>query len=66
MLDEATSALDVTNEANLYHQLQQLGIHYISVGHRPTIINFHDNVLELKGRSQWRMLPVSEYLEGTA
>lgn len=62
VLDEATSALDVVNEANLYDCLQQLGIHYISVGHRPSIINFHDSVLELQGHSQWRMLSVTEYL----
>jgi putative ATP-binding cassette transporter len=62
VLDEATSALDVGNEANLYARLQQMGIHYISVGHRPSIIEFHDNVLELQGHSQWRLLSVPEYL----
>ncbi len=66
VLDEATSALDVGNEANLYNCLQQLGIRYISVGHRPSIIDFHDNVLELQGRSRWRMLSVPEYLQGSS
>ena len=63
VLDEATSALDVKNEANLYAHLQQLGIQYISVGHRPSIIDFHDSVLELQGHSQWQLLSVSEYRE---
>lgn len=63
VLDEATSALDVKNEANLYAHLQQLGIQYISVGHRPSIIDFHDSVLELQGNSQWQLLSVSEYRE---
>ena len=61
VLDEATSALDVTDEANLYHRLQQLGINYISVGHRTSIVEFHDRVLELQGPDKWRLLTVPEY-----
>ena len=61
VLDEATSALDVANEANLYRLLAEHGIHYISVGHRPSILDFHDRVLELRGKAAWRMLPVAEY-----
>jgi putative ATP-binding cassette transporter len=61
VLDEATSALDVANEANLYHRLQQLGINYISVGHRTSIVEFHDRVLELQGPDKWRLLTVPEY-----
>ena len=61
VLDEATSALDVHNEANLYGQLKRLGIHYISVGHRPSILVYHDKVLELQGRNEWRLFSVAEY-----
>ena len=61
VLDEATSALDVVDEANLYHRLQQLGINYISVGHRTSIVEFHDRVLELQGPDKWRLLTVPEY-----
>jgi putative ATP-binding cassette transporter len=61
VLDEATSALDVVDEANLYHRLQQLGINYISVGHRASIVEFHDRVLELQGPDKWRLLTVPEY-----
>jgi len=61
VLDEATSALDVANEANLYYCLKQLGIHYISVGHRRSIIDFHDRVLELQADNRWRLLTVSDY-----
>ena len=39
VLDEATSALDRENEAKLYRKLQELNIHYISVGHRSSIIS---------------------------
>jgi putative ATP-binding cassette transporter len=61
VLDEATSALDVENEANLYAQLQALDIHYISVGHRRSILEFHDSVLELQSQDKWRLLSVPEY-----
>ncbi len=61
VLDEATSALDVENEANLYRLLAQGGIRYISVGHRASILDFHNLVLELQGRAAWRVLPVAEY-----
>ncbi len=61
VLDEATSALDLENEANLYGKLKELNIHYISVGHRSSILGYHNCVLELKGQDTWRLLPVSEY-----
>jgi vitamin B12/bleomycin/antimicrobial peptide transport system ATP-binding/permease protein len=61
VLDEATSALDVENEANLYRQLQEAGIRYISVGHRRSILAFHDRVLELQARDRWRLLPAAAY-----
>ena len=61
VLDEATSALDAENEANLYRRLQHMGIRYISVGHRSSILDYHDRVLELHGPDRWRYLPVAEY-----
>jgi putative ATP-binding cassette transporter len=62
VLDEATSALDTDNEANLYRQLRSLNIRYISVGHRPTILPFHNRVLDLQGDKQWVLQPVASYL----
>jgi putative ATP-binding cassette transporter len=61
VLDEATSALDMQNEANLYGKLKELGIQYISVGHRSSILDYHNTVLNLKGMDQWRLMPVGEY-----
>ena len=66
VLDEATSALDVENEANLYGKLRELGIRYISVGHRRSILDYHERVLELQGRDQWRLLSLKEYKAGMA
>ena len=47
ILDEATSSLDVKNEKLLYTQLQQSSITYISVGHRSTLMDYHQSVLKL-------------------
>ncbi len=47
ILDEATSALDLNNEGNLYQQLQSTKTTFISVGHRKSLFNYHQWVLEL-------------------
>lgn len=59
VLDEATSALDVANEKQLYQWLRESGITYLSVGHRPTLIPFHSQVLEILGGGKWRTFPAS-------
>ena len=61
VLDEATSAVDVKTERHLYNLLAERNIAFISVGHRPTLTAFHDNVLELDGSGAWRLLPASSY-----
>ncbi|MHB8829573.1 MAG: ABC transporter ATP-binding protein/permease [Syntrophales bacterium] len=53
LLDEATSALDEANEANLYNELQKIGATYISVGHRSSLLPFHQQVLNLRGNGEW-------------
>lgn len=63
IVDEATSALDLANEARMYMLLQEMaqtidthdgseqlpGLTYISVGHRPSLVAFHDKKLRLGG-----------------
>lgn len=61
ILDEATSALDMETEAKMYGLLQDMakketmngltgpGTTYISVGHRPSLLNYHDQRLRLQG-----------------
>ena len=56
VLDEATSALDVPNEKRLYQQLQAAEITYLSVGHRPTLIAYHERVLEILEGGKWQFL----------
>jgi hypothetical protein len=45
---------------------EQLGVHYISVGHRTSILDYRDRVLELQGPDRWRGLPVDEYRAAAA
>lgn len=46
-LDEATSALDMAVEENLYSQLSDSPIAFISIGHRESLRKFHSKVIEL-------------------
>jgi putative ATP-binding cassette transporter len=61
ILDEATSALDITNERRLYGLLQSLGISYISVGHRPSLVDYHQTVLDLGAENGWQLYDASRY-----
>ncbi|BAY37596.1 ABC transporter-related protein [Nostoc sp. NIES-2111] len=61
ILDEATSALDLHNEGNLYQQLQETKTTFISVGHRESLFNYHQWVLELSQESSWQLLSIKDY-----
>ncbi|MGE5659693.1 MAG: ABC transporter ATP-binding protein/permease [Actinomycetota bacterium] len=61
ILDEATSALDLKNEESLYQQLQTTNTTFISVGHRLSLLKYHQQVLELIGDSHWRLISAQEY-----
>ncbi|PZV17423.1 MAG: ABC transporter ATP-binding protein [Pseudanabaena sp.] len=61
ILDEATSALDVINERRLYQLLQSLDITYISVGHRPSLVDYHQSVLELGRDRDWQLMASGDY-----
>jgi len=53
LLDESTSALDEKNEARLYGLLRDAGTTYISVGHRQSLLQYHETSLELDGNGLW-------------
>jgi putative ATP-binding cassette transporter len=55
LLDEATSALDAAIEARLYSILQASTITFISVGHRPTLIDYHHSILHLYPNQTWKL-----------
>ncbi|XP_010587046.1 lysosomal cobalamin transporter ABCD4 isoform X7 [Loxodonta africana] len=55
VLDEATSALTEEVESELYRICQQLGMTYVSVGHRRSLEKFHSWVLKLYGGGRWEL-----------
>jgi vitamin B12/bleomycin/antimicrobial peptide transport system ATP-binding/permease protein len=61
ILDEATSALDLDNEQHLYEQLQATKTTFVSVGHRVSLVKYHQQVLELLGDGSWRLVSTEEY-----
>eukprot|EP00802_Teleaulax_amphioxeia_P007772 Tamp_07780.p1 GENE.Tamp_07780~~Tamp_07780.p1 ORF type:complete len:775 (-),score=172.86 Tamp_07780:113-2437(-) len=51
ILDEASSALDLDSEKAMYELLaQRKSLTYISVGHRPSLLAYHDTKLRLKAQ----------------
>ena len=61
MLDEATSALDIRNEERIYKQLKATSTTLVSVSHHPTILKYHEQVLELTGDGKWKIQPARDY-----
>ena len=61
VLDEATSALDIKTERRLYKLLKERELSLISVGHRPSLKDFHDNILELNGNGGWKLFTTDKY-----
>jgi len=55
-MDEATSAIDEPMERTLYERLMQTlpGTAVVSVGHRSSLLGFHDRRLTLDGSGGWR------------
>lgn len=49
IMDESTSALDLYTEEAMYALLNTMGVTYVSVGHRPSLLRYHDSKLVLKG-----------------
>jgi len=60
ILDEASSALDLDSEALLYRKLTEAEITVCSVGHRPTLLKYHDTLLRLLGDGKWRLEEIEE------
>eukprot|EP00928_Gymnodinium_smaydae_P036230 TRINITY_DN25346_c1_g1_i1.p1 TRINITY_DN25346_c1_g1~~TRINITY_DN25346_c1_g1_i1.p1 ORF type:complete len:1415 (-),score=238.82 TRINITY_DN25346_c1_g1_i1:216-4460(-) len=48
ILDESTASLDAESEMQVYKQCVKRGIGFLSVAHRPTVIQFHTSVLQFR------------------
>lgn len=53
--DEFTSALDLDNEKLLYQLIRGLGITCVSVGNRPSLLEFHDTIVHLMEDGKWKI-----------
>jgi len=51
-LDESTSALDLNSEEALYTLLKELGVTFVSVGHRPSLLQYHTTKILLQGQGK--------------
>ena len=65
-LDEATSALDEENQESLYRLLRESGIGFISVGHRTTLVPYHDRMLQLDRSGTWEISDIDKTLVDAA
>jgi len=63
LLDEATSALSGKDERTIYTNYVEMGLPFLSVGHRRSLLKFHDALLELKDQGEWQMFTRTEYEE---
>lgn len=62
LLDEATSALDIENEGSLYRHLIESSTTFFSVGHRPTLVKYHQYILDLSVNESWQLIPTEKYI----
>lgn len=60
--DEATSALDLELEERVLGLLHGSGAALLSVGHRLSLLRYHEKVLSLEGDGSWRLVPSEEFM----
>lgn len=55
IIDEGTSALSVEAEESMYGLVSEMGVTTLSVGHRPSLLQYHDYMLRLRkdGTGNW-------------
>ena len=64
-LDEASSALDQPVESKVYQQLIDAGITLISISHRESLIQFHQQKLELLPQGTWEIITLEQKFKAT-
>ncbi len=59
-LDEATSQVSMDMEHKLYRLCATYGITLVSVGHRQSLLEYHDMELRLDGKGGWQMIQLTQ------
>jgi len=62
-LDESTSALDEPNEEHLYSYLKDQRCTYVSVGHRSTLLKYHDWLMRIGKDGEWEVIETADLEE---
>lgn len=62
VLDEATSSMDPALEERTYALLKNCGVALISVGHRVSLLRYHERVLRLNSTGEWAISKTSEVI----
>ena len=52
LMDESTSALGLDDEELVYRLVREAGITTVSVGHRTTLLSYHDQLLSYDATSE--------------
>lgn len=55
VLDEATNAISVDMEDHLFTMLKRYRFNFISISQRPSLIKYHDYLLELTNGTDWSL-----------
>ncbi|CDF39869.1 unnamed protein product [Chondrus crispus] len=61
IIDEGSSALGIDAEKRMYDMIRGLGVTVVSVGHRPSLLAYHDKILRLgKSNSGWELEDIKQ------
>jgi ABC-type uncharacterized transport system fused permease/ATPase subunit len=60
VLDEATSQVSLDMERTLYTRCRRLNITVLSVGHRSSLRQFHQQELHIENGGKWCLSPILE------
>lgn len=55
VLDEATNAISADMEDHLFTMLKRYRFNFISISQRPSLIKYHDYLLELSNNTDWNL-----------
>jgi hypothetical protein len=53
MFDESTSAIDIKTEGIIYQLLNDLNIWFVTISHRPSLIQYHQKELKLYSKNNY-------------